>query len=711
MPSGIDIATERPSGREEPSASPGFPAGHPVNLRGNSKGFSRAWLATSPAILFWLFPALCGLYAKYQMLVSGHGLEIVERALNPADSSTPLKFSFWQNLSFYRMDLLVGFLLIPAFLLIIFQFLSPRWRLRLAALLSLAVGLALYIQIRAFGTAGSFVSLHTLRVALSWGWRDPVANISFLVSAKALVILALAVPLAALLIYRKKKVRTDALPAVRWTDSILQKTAVLIGVSAVLFTAISWVPRVTSNAFQRGAIPVILRAYLGSGPGGVDVCKVYAKEFSALTLSEMEQRYRQLAQAPLDSRDPAYWAKARGSNVIFFILETTPARFLDVTGDLASYPNIRELRDRSFVLAQHYTTYPITHRALFSLFGSVYPSPDDTSLAEKHAELALPGLFPALAAAGYQTAVYSPFRWTGEYDDVMFRGLGIQRQVYPDSEVFGESIGPGYSSLHWREMRIGRDRAALALMKQDLTAWLSRGTPFAAVYVPQIGHEPLPVASASGVHDEKEVLREEKIVLQTEDAWLGELFELLRRSNQLDNTLIVLAGDHGVRTSQEDPSFTPGMIDEGSFHVPLLIYAPQVLNQPKTISWVTSHIDIAPTMLDLLGLEGNRQLVEGTAVWNPALADRSTYLFAARMFGSDGYYSHGRFFMWNESTDFTYSNATLHFDTLSPLAQYSSAHARVAQNIGLMGGLQQAIEDKIAASYPAGQAASRQRIP
>jgi len=100
-------------------------------------------------------------------------------------------------------------------------------------------------------------------------------------------------------------------------------------------------------------------------------------------------------------------------------------------------------------------------------------------------------------------------------------------------------------------------------------------------------------------------------------------------------------------------------------------------------------------------LQGNRQLMEGTAVWNPALADRSTYLFAARMFGSDGYYSHGRFFMWNESMDFTYSNATLHFDPLPPLAQYSSAHARVAQNIGLMGGLRQAIEDKIAASYPA----------
>jgi phosphoglycerol transferase MdoB-like AlkP superfamily enzyme len=660
--------------------------------------FSRLRNAIHPAILFWLFPACCGLYAKYQMLVPGKGIQIVEAALKPTGSFTAL--SFWQTLSFYRMDLLAGFVLLPAMLSFVFQFLSPRWRIRFAAPLSLGVGLALYIQIRAFSTAGSFISLHTLGIAFSWGWQDPVANLSFLGSGKTLGISMFAAGLLLFLIYRAKTQAREP-KSVQDAASILQGAVACVAGSAVLCTAIAWMPKIPSNAFQRGAIPVILRAYLGSGPAGLDVSKIYAREFSGLTLFAMLQEYRQLVHAPLDKRDPAYWAKAQGSNVLFFILETTPTRFLDVTGDLSMYPNMRQLRNRSFVPSQHYTTYPVTHRALFSLFASVYPSPNDLSLAEKHTELALPGMFRALDDAGYQTAAYSPFRWNGEYDDVMFRELGVNRQIYPDTQIFSESIGPGQSGLHWREMRIARDEAALALMEQDLNSWISRRIPFAAVFAPQIGHEPLPVIQQSALSDENEVLREERIVLEKEDAWLGELIELLGRSNQLDHTLIIITGDHGVRTSQEDPTFVPGMIDEASFHVPLLIYAPQALDAPKPIPWVTSHIDVAPGVLDLLGIEGNRQLMEGEAIWNPGLAERSTYLFAARMFGSDGYYSRGWFSMWNESTDFTYSNTTLHFDALKPLAQYSPAHTRITQNVGQMGGLQQAIEDHIAVSYPA----------
>src|SRR6202050_5854559 len=117
-------------------------------------------------------------------------------------------------------------------------------------------------------------------------------------------------------------------------------------------------------------------------------------------------------------------------------------------------------------------------------------------------------MFRALDEAGYQTAAYSPFRWNGEYDDVMFRELGVNRKIYPDSQIFSESIGPGQSSLHWREMRVARDDAALVLMERDLNSWISRSIPFAAVFAPQIGHEPLPVVPQSALRDENEVLRE-----------------------------------------------------------------------------------------------------------------------------------------------------------------------------------------------------------
>ena len=52
---------------------------------------------------------------------------------------------------------------------------------------------------------------------------------------------------------------------------------------------------------------------------------------------------------------------------------------------------------------------------------------------------------------------------------------------------------------------------------------------------------------------------------------------------------------------------------------------------------MTSHIDIAPSVLDLLGIEDDRGLELGSPMWEPALADRTTFFFARSYLGADGY--------------------------------------------------------------------------
>ena len=57
------------------------------------------------------------------------------------------------------------------------------------------------------------------------------------------------------------------------------------------------------------------------------------------------------------------------------------------------------------------------------------------------------------------------------------------------------------------------------------------------------------------------------------------------------------------------------MIDAYSFHVPLLVYAPEALRSTSNIASLTSHIDIQPTVLDLLGLEKGREFEQGSPIW------------------------------------------------------------------------------------------------
>jgi arylsulfatase A-like enzyme len=131
------------------------------------------------------------------------------------------------------------------------------------------------------------------------------------------------------------------------------------------------------------------------------------------------------------------------------------------------------------------------------------------------------------------------------------------------------------------------------------------------------------------------------------------------------------------------------MIDEYSFHVPLLIYAPQALNHPETVPWITSHIDVVPSLLDLLGIERERDSEQGSPIWDSRLQERTTFFFANHFCGADAYYSNGQFFMRSAVSDTVYQNDCLHFDASHAVPPTSPRYAEVTAAIRRMVGLQE----------------------
>jgi hypothetical protein len=121
----------------------------------------------------------------------------------------------------------------------------------------------------------------------------------------------------------------------------------------------------------------------------------------------------------------------------------------------------------------------------------------------------------------------------------------------------------------------------------------------------------------------------------------------LKRSGRLGQTIILFTGDHGVRTAFEDPAFRTNLLDERSFHVPLYLYAPTSFREPLRIDWITSHIDVAPSILNLLGIDRGRSLEQGAAMWNPEIRNRTTFLWGGDYMGVDGFHQGGHFFSKN----------------------------------------------------------------
>jgi arylsulfatase A-like enzyme len=289
-----------------------------------------------------------------------------------------------------------------------------------------------------------------------------------------------------------------------------------------------------------------------------------------------------------------------------------------------------------------------------------------------------------LSGHGYSTAVYSPMRWWKSYDKEMFEEVGVQRQVYPSDSA---APPPGPLRDEWQRSRVTRDLASLQSLKQDLAQTLGQGKHFAYAFLPQIGHIPYP--EIPPIQGETDLRKRARGILRVEDAWLGEVLQVLRQYHQLEKTVIVVVGDHGIRTSEEDPAFRSGTIDEYSFHVPLLIYAPRALHQPTEIKELTSHIDVAPTVLDLLGIEKGREMEEGAPIWDPRLADRQTYFLAGTVFGADGYYSKGRYYMRNVMSDTVYDSPVQHFETSDMVPDNVPQHDEVALAIARITGLQE----------------------
>lgn len=119
------------------------------------------------------------------------------------------------------------------------------------------------------------------------------------------------------------------------------------------------------------------------------------------------------------------------------------------------------------------------------------------------------------------------------------------------------------------------------------------------------------------------------------DRAIGRFFEKLKQNNLYEDSLIIMYGDH----TPVLPSFSAGTInyDPDSIQqkeVPLFIKLPNN-NVGKTHANQGSHIDIMPTILDLLGIKTN-QLMFGRSLFNdsdPARQSCPDQIYAFKKLG------------------------------------------------------------------------------
>ena len=298
-------------------------------------------------------------------------------------------------------------------------------------------------------------------------------------------------------------------------------------------------------------------------------------------------------------------------------------------------------------------------------------------------------------------------------DIEMFEVLGADRVYVPRAEDLSEAQAdwpgervPKPGNAHRptgteRELmlrgNIRRDLVSLDQLLADIEENASTKKRFASVFLPLAGHGPW-----SDMKPGLSLIETGRDIFLMQDRWVGEILNKLQELGIADDTVIVITSDHGLRTRSEFPLLKPGLLNEISFHVPMLIYAPNALSEQVSLDYVTSHIDITPSILSLLGVDSSSILQVGSPIWELGLESRRTYLLANDYFGVDGYFEKGQYRMRQDMTDIEAVGDRLYVDyapfTLRLLT--GEDDDAIQTNIDLLKSLQREIREYARSTQP-----------
>lgn len=132
------------------------------------------------------------------------------------------------------------------------------------------------------------------------------------------------------------------------------------------------------------------------------------------------------------------------------------------------------------------------------------------------------------------------------------------------------------------------------------------------------------------------------------DAALGPLFD--RLSSLPRKTLVIITADHGEGLGEHGETTHGFFAYESTLRVPLIIAEvdPKATSYPRgrVVTTPVRHVDIAPTVLDALGVESSDLKFSGTSLretlinptfFTPAISDRPTYFEAMTGFLTRGW--------------------------------------------------------------------------
>lgn len=357
------------------------------------------------------------------------------------------------------------------------------------------------------------------------------------------------------------------------------------------------------------------------------------------------------------------YPRARPLNLAIVLEESLGAEFVGRLGGLPLTPNLDRLADEGIWFERLYATGTRSVRGIEAVIAGYPPTSAVSTVKLAKSQRDFFTLASFLKPHGYE----STFFYGGEshFDNMrsFFMGNGFDRVVEQKDMpagafigTWGASDGDLFEVAHRQFEQQPADKPFFALVFTS-----SNHTPFEFPEVPITLYDQ-PRGTVNNA-------------VKYADHALGRFIEQARGSSYWENTLFLVVADHNSRV------YGPSLVPIERFHIPGLILGGPV-TAPQRITTLASQIDLAPTLISLMGLSGEHPLI-GRDLSDPAQRARPGR--AIMQFDKTQAYMEGQDVVVLQpdtpARSMTYADGTLR-DSATPhaeLIETAQAHARFAQ--------------------------------
>jgi phosphoglycerol transferase MdoB-like AlkP superfamily enzyme len=320
----------------------------------------------------------------------------------------------------------------------------------------------------------------------------------------------------------------------------------------------------------------------------------FAEFYRTLPRAEAFQRTRRLLTQPnvtLDTQEDSIRRRVAGDrgkprlNVVLILEESLGSEFWGALGrkEETLTPAMDRLAAQEGLLFTNiYASGNRTVRGFEGVLSSFPPLPGD-SIVKRDLSEDVETIARVLKRDGYST--FFVYGGRGLFDGMRSFALNNGYDRFIEQKHFAR---PAHTTI-WGVC----DEDIFARCIQECRALSMSNSPFLATVLSVSNHKPYTYPKGRIAEDPDE--RKRSHAVKYSDYALGQFFTNVRREAFWTNTIFVVVADHGARVYGSEK------IPIHSYEIPLLITGPAVVKAPARLGQLGCSLDVAPTILGLIG--------------------------------------------------------------------------------------------------------------